>query len=206
VTSLTIAPDSRDFATRLIRDKHLKGCEVRLEDFLAHRPEVPYDAVTILGVIEHIPYYRRFCRKLWDCLRPGGMFYLDASATIRKHDVSRFTRHYIYPGTHSFLAVQDLVQELLFHGFELVQVIQDTHDYELTMRGWAERFDANRTSVVEGWGEAVYRAFRLYLWGGTHAFQTNALQAYHVVARKRSDRGPRPGITERTRQFLKSMT
>jgi cyclopropane fatty-acyl-phospholipid synthase-like methyltransferase len=205
VTSLTISPDSHDFTRRLIRDRELDGCAVHLEDFLDHRPSEPYDAVTILGVIEHIPYYRRFCRQLWNCLRPGGMFYLDASATVQKDDVSRFTRHYIYPGTHSFLAVQDIIQELLFHGMELVSVEQDTHDYELTMRGWAERFDANRTAVLEGWGEEVYRAFRLYLWGGTHAFQTNALQAYHLVARRRADRGPRPGVMTRTRQFLKTI-
>ena len=30
---------------------------------------------------------------------------------------------------------------------------RETRDYELTMRHWAERFDAAREQIVAGWGE-----------------------------------------------------
>jgi cyclopropane-fatty-acyl-phospholipid synthase len=98
-----------------------------------------------------------------------------------------------------------MTAELLFHGFDIVRVRRETRDYELTMRHWADRFDAARDEVVTRWGEPLYRAFRVFLWGGTHAFQTDRLQAYSVVAERRSDPGPRPRLPLRTAQFMLSL-
>src|SRR5665213_3589690 len=204
VTSLTIAEDSYKFISALDKRLGLDNCAVRLEDFLEHAPAEQYDGVVIYGVIEHIPYYRRFAARLWDRLKPGGRLYLDASASIQKFDASDFTRRYIWPGAHSFLCLQDLVQELLFHGLDIVETKNETHDYMLTMRHWAERFEANREAVVAKWGEDVFRIWRLYLWTGSYGFHDDSLQAYHVVAQKRADRGPRPGAWQRTAQFLRS--
>jgi cyclopropane-fatty-acyl-phospholipid synthase len=204
VTSLTIAPDSFTFISELDKRLGLANCAVRLEDFLEHEPPEQYDAVVIYGVIEHIPYYRRFASRLWDRLKPGGRLYLDASASVEKYDASDFTRRYIWPGAHSFLCLQDLVQELLFHGLDIIETKNETHDYMLTMRHWAERFEANREAVVAKWGEELFRIWRLYLWTGSYGFHDDSLQAYHVVAEKRADRGPRPGVFKRTTQFLRS--
>ncbi len=197
VTGLTLTQDSYQFTSRLIEEQGLDSCRVLLEDILAHRPDRPYDAVVIYGVIEHIPYYRQFFRQVWNCLRPGGLFYLDASATVEKYDMSDFTRNYIWHGTHTFMCLQELIQEIFFHGLSLVRVRNETHDYHLTMRHWAQRFDANRSQIVDRWGEKVYRAFRIYLWGGCHALKTNELQAYHLVARREAYPGPRPGLFRR---------
>ena len=204
VTGLTIAPDSYKFVSRLIEERQLPA-EVRLEDFLAHSPAEPYDAVVIYGVIEHIPNYRMFVSKVWDCLRPGGRLYVDASASREKYAVSSFSRSYVWPGTHTFLCLQDLVRELLYHGMDLLEVKNESRDYELTMRQWAERFDAQRAKIVERWGEKIYRAFRLYLWGGTRSFNQDLIQAYSLVAQRRDSPGPRPGAFRRGFNGIKSM-
>lgn len=204
VTSLTLADDSRDHIQRLLAETGYPG-EVLLEDFLEHQPAEPYDAIVILGVIEHIPYYRRFFRKAWDLIKPGGMIYMDASADLEKYGVSRFIRHYIYPGTHSYMCLQDVLQEMLFHGFMPRRVVQDNHDYMLTMRHWAERFEANRDLICRKWGEQVYRAFWLYLWSGAYAFDHNVLQAYHLVAERTAEPGPRPGLGRRVFSFARSV-
>ena len=73
----------------------------------------------ILGVIEHIPNYARFSQRVWDALKPGGLLYLDASATREKYAGSAFTRRYTWPGPHACLSLQDLTEELLFHGFAI---------------------------------------------------------------------------------------
>jgi cyclopropane-fatty-acyl-phospholipid synthase len=204
VTTLTLAKDSHAWITRLLADTGLPG-EIHRQDFLEHRPERPYDAAVIYGVIEHIPNYRHFCARAWDCLAPGGRLYMDASASKEKYLMSAFTRRYIWHGTHTFLALPDVLQELLWHGFEVEEVRRETDDYRRTMLGWAERFDAAREKIVERWGEPVYRAFRIYLWGGAHAFHTDRLQAYHLVARRRDEPGPRPGLLRRTRNFLRGL-
>jgi len=155
-------------------------------------------------VIEHIPYYKRFASRLYDLLKPNGRLYLDASAAIQKYEASDFTRRYIWPGAHSFLCLQDLIEELLFHGLDIVETKNETHDYMLTMRHWAERFDEHRDEIVAKWGEETFRIWRLYLWTGSYAFYEDSLQAYHLVAQKRADRGPRPGLWKRANHFFRS--
>ncbi len=204
VTSLTLVEDSANYIRRLIAEKGLEG-RVLVGDFLDHKPDEPYDHAVIYGVIEHIPRYRRFCERLWDALEPGGRLYLDASATTRKYAISPFTRRYTWTGTHAFLGLQNMIDELLLHGFELVQVRRETRDYELTITEWAKRLDAARDELVARWGEPLYRAFRVYLWGGAHAFDTNRLQAYHLVAERRAEPGPRPIAPERFAGFLASL-
>lgn len=201
VTTLTLAPDGARYVQRAIEENKLPG-QVFLEDFLNHKPTELYDHVVILGVIEHIPNYRRFARQMWDMLKPGGRMYLDGSAAVEKFAVSSFTRDYIWRGTHTFMTLQDVLAELLYHGFSVLDVANETRDYELTMLEWAKRLDSAMDELIAGWGERNYRVFRLFLWGGTHAFKTNALQAYHVVAEKTASSGPRPSIPRRFRQFL----
>ena len=202
VTALTIAPDSHSFVSRLIEQRRLPA-QVKLEDFLTHKPNEPYDAIVIYGVIEHIPNYRRFVSRVWDCLKPGGRLYLDASASREKYSVSAFSRSYIWPGTHTFLCLQDYVRELLYHGMDLIDVKNETRDYELTMRQWAERFDAAKEAIIARWGERIYRSFRLYLWGGSRAFHHDYIQAYSVVAQRGLGPGPRPGTARRLFNDLK---
>ena len=207
VTSLTLANDSFGYISKLLKETGYPG-QVLLEDYLVHQPEQPYDAIVILGVIEHIPYYRKFFQQAWKLLKPGGKIYMDASADIEKFGVSRFIRHYIYPGTHSYMCLQDVLQEQLFHGFMPLQVVEDNHNYSLTMKHWAQRFEipANREMVRKRWGEQVYRSFWLYLWSGAYAFEHNVLQAYHLVAQRTENPGPRPGLIRRARHFVRQVT
>ncbi len=203
VTSLTLTEDSASYIRRLIAERAVSG-DVLVEDFLHHRPAAPYDNAVIFGVIEHIPNYRAFCRQLWTALKPGGRLFLDASATQRKYVMTPFTRRF-WGGTHTCLGLQDMVQELLLHGFDVVEIRRETHDYELTVKEWARRFEAAREEICDRWGEPVYRAFRIYLWGSAHGFATNRLQAYHLVAERRSDPGPRPGFRGRLGGFVASL-
>jgi cyclopropane-fatty-acyl-phospholipid synthase len=204
VTSLTLAQDSHQHLTRLLKETGYPG-QVLLEDFLVHRPAQPYDAIVILGVIEHIPYYRKFFEQAWNLLKPGGLIYMDASADLEKFAVSRYIRHFIYPGTHSCMCLQDVLQEMLFHGFMPRQVEQDNHNYMLTMRHWAERFERNKDMIVKRWGERVYRGFWLYLWSGAYAFGHNVLQAYHLVAERTTEPGLRPGFIHRARHAVQEL-
>ena len=202
VTHLTLAPKSQTHIGGVLRELNAPG-QVLLEDFLEHRPKVPYDAITILGVIEHIPAYRRFAQRVWDCLKPEGRLYLDASADKMKWDVSHFIRKYIYSGTHTYMCLQDVVRELIVNGMRLMHVSEESHSYHLTMRHWAERFDECREAVIRQYGEPLFRAFRLYLWSGAYAFQADVLQAYHLVAQKGATPGPRPGFGRRVKDFVR---
>src|SRR5439155_26711532 len=140
VTSLTLADASRRFIQRLIDERRLP-CRVLLEDFLSHQPDRPYDAVVIFGVIEHIPQYRRFVEKVWQGLAPGGLMYLDGSASRLKYQMGATTRKHIWTGTCAYLSLHDLVAELNYQGMDTLEVKNESRDYELTMLHWARRFE-----------------------------------------------------------------
>jgi cyclopropane-fatty-acyl-phospholipid synthase len=199
VTSVTLVEDSAAYIRKLKQEQGLIGSVV-VSDFLDYKPQQKFDHAVIYGVIEHIPQYRRFTQQVWDMLPPGGRLYLDASATTQKWAVSPFTRKYTWGGAHSFLSLQDIVRELLVNGFEVLAVKRETRDYEQTIRLWADRLEDKHDYIAGRWGESMYRAYRVFLRGGQHAFHTNRLQAYHLVAQRLESRGPRPGPVKRLAQ------
>jgi cyclopropane-fatty-acyl-phospholipid synthase len=183
MTGITLFENSSKFVSDLIRRDHLEG-SISLQDFLAFRPQEPFDAIVMYGVIEHITDYTRFFARVRECLKPGGRIYLDGAASKTKYEMSQFTREYTWQGAHSFMYLPELTQRALERGFAVEEVKEETRDYELTMLHWARRLDENREKIVSGWGEETYRSFRLFLWGGCHAFKTDRLQAYHMLARR----------------------
>jgi cyclopropane-fatty-acyl-phospholipid synthase len=50
-------------------------------------------------------------------------------------------------------------------------VKRETRDLRAHDVSLAQRFEAARDKIVAKWGEKTYRAFRVYLWGGGHAFR-----------------------------------
>lgn len=204
VTGLTLYQDSYDYVQEIIRRNGFDG-KVIMQDFLTYQPDEPYDAIVIYGVIEHIPEYRKLFERFWSCLKPGGKVYLDGSATKEKYSLSKFARRYIWQANSSCMCLQDVIQEALYHGFNVEEVKEESHDYELTMLHWSQRLDAHREEIVAKWGEELYRTFRLYLWAGVPAFRDDQLQAYHLVARRGAGRGPRPGLARRVISLIKQM-
>jgi cyclopropane-fatty-acyl-phospholipid synthase len=196
VTSLTIAPDSKRFIERLIQERSLP-CEVIQTDFLAFEPKERFDAIVIFGVIEHIPQYRAFVDKVWQCLKPGGLMYLDASATRVKYRMNAAMRRTVWTSTATYLSLHDFMAELNYGGLRLLELQNESRDYELTMRHWARRFEERRDFIVERWGDRVYRMFQMYLWGGHHCFRWDTLQAYRMLIGRPEERAADPGLLRR---------
>lgn len=183
VTSLTIADHSLRYLEELIARENLP-CRAALANFLEYRSDEPYDAIVILGVIEHMPDYRRVIEQLQRLLKPHGRAYLDGSADRRKFVHNTFMNRYIYPGNHCSLSIHDFMAEVQQSGMELLSVHNDRHSYYLTTKSWAENLEAAKEEVTRRWGRELYARFRLYLWGVAHNFLTNQHQAYRLVLEK----------------------
>ena len=180
VTSLTISRESEAFLTDLI-DRRQLPCRVVNQDFLAYRSSEPYDAIVILGVMEHLPDYPAVLRQVQRLLKPGGRVYLDASASRDKYDKPNFIARYIFPADHAFLCLHDFLRAVAQSPLEVLTVNNDRHNYFLTCRAWAENLDAARDEIIARWGETLYRRFRLYLWGSAQAFLSGGADAFRVV-------------------------
>lgn len=180
VTGLTLSRQSERFQADLIRRLQLPA-QVLNQDFLMHDSPEPYDAIVILGVMEHLPDYPAVLRRFQRLLKPGGRVYLDASAFREKYAKPTFVSRYVFPGDHSYFCLHDFLAALARTPMEVLAVHNDRHSYYLTCKAWAENLEAARDEIIRRWGEALYRRFRLYLWGSAHAFNHRGMEAYRVL-------------------------
>jgi cyclopropane-fatty-acyl-phospholipid synthase len=180
VTSLTISRQSEAFLADLIQRRQLP-CQVVNQDFLAYASPEPYDAMVILGVMEHLPDYPAVLRQFQRLLKPGGRVYLDASAIREKYSKSTFIARYIFPADHAFLCLHDFLTAAAKTPMDVLAVYNDRHSYFLTCKAWAENLEAARDDIIRRWGDALYRRFRIYLWGSAYAFLSHNAEAFRVV-------------------------
>ena len=158
--------------------------DILLTDFYDFEPDEPYDAIVIMGVIEHLPNYEKVLRKFYRLLKPGGLVFLDGSAARKKYELSTFMVRYIYPGNHSFLVLDDFLNKMNKTEFECEEIHSDRWSYYLTFKQWAENLEANKDYVLKTFGEFEYRRFRLYLWGATYEFLSRNLDCYRMILSK----------------------
>jgi cyclopropane-fatty-acyl-phospholipid synthase len=185
VTSLTISEESERYVSRLIHRLQLP-CQVLNQDFFHHAASPPYDAIVILGVMEHLPDYASVLKQFQRLLKPGGRVYLDASAFREKYSKPTFVSRHIFPGDHSYFCLHEFLAAAAKTPMDVLSVHNDRHNYMLTCTAWAQKLEAARDEITARWGETLYRRFRLYLWGSAHAFMTRGMDAYRVVLERQA--------------------
>jgi len=152
-------------------------------DFLEFHSDEKYDAIVVMGVIEHLPNYRRVAENCVKVLTPGGRIFLDASACTKKYELSSFMVKYIYGGNHSFLVLHEFLEKLSKTSLRVQEIFNDQKSYFLTFQQWARNFESNRALIVEKFGEFNYRRFHLYLWGAAYEFLSGSLDCYRMIIR-----------------------
>lgn len=191
VTGVTNSADSAEYMRELGTRLGL-AWEIVETDFLAYRAPRRFDAIVLMGIMEHLPNYRQVLGRFEALLRPGGRVYLDASAARFKYRASSFTTRHIYPGNHSFFALHDFLSALAKTSLRLRSVHDDRVDYHRTFVHWARNLEAAREPLINAFGERDYRRFHLYLWGAAHAFLHDRLQCYRVVLERGDTPAARP--------------
>jgi cyclopropane-fatty-acyl-phospholipid synthase len=181
-TGISISKESIRFLTE--KGKKLGyDWELIESDLFDYAPNVKYDAIVIMGVIEHLPDYLRVLEKFQTLVKPGGRIFLDGSACTKKYELSSFMVKYIYPGNHSFLVLDDFLNKLAKTPMQVEEIYNDTWSYYLTFVQWAKNLDAHKDFLVSKFGDFNFRRFRLYLWGATYEFLTRSLTCYRMIIR-----------------------
>jgi cyclopropane-fatty-acyl-phospholipid synthase len=142
-------------------------------------PDGPFDAVTMLGSIVHMPDLVRVMRRARSLLRRGGRYYVSEScfrnaATRQTFDRTvglEFIRNSIF-GWGDMRPLSDLVAAAENAGFSVVSVDDLTDDYRLTIEDWIRGVDTN-TDAIEAIAPGMATTLRRYLevanagWGYT---------------------------------------
>ncbi|MGB8308156.1 MAG: class I SAM-dependent methyltransferase, partial [Pseudolabrys sp.] len=116
-------------------------------DFLQYQTDRKYDAIVIMGVIEHLPNYGRVLSKFTELVKPGRRIFLDASACTQKYELSSFMVKHIYGGNHSFLVLHDLLDKMSRTPLLVQEMFDDRLSYFLTFQQWARNFDHHRDTL-----------------------------------------------------------
>jgi cyclopropane-fatty-acyl-phospholipid synthase len=180
VTAITLAHHSEQYLKDLIQRLQLP-CEVKYGDFYQYESPQPYDAIVILGVMEHLPDYRAVVGQFQRLLKPGGKIYLDASSFRKRYSKPAFISRYVFPGNHRYFCLHEFLAQIAKTNLEVQRVYNDRHSYYLTCREWAKNLELAHQEISKRWGEKLYRIFRLYLWGSSYAFYSRSMDAYRVV-------------------------
>jgi len=152
-----------------------------LTDFLEYEPDEKFDAIVIMGVIEHLPNYEQVLTRFARLVKPGGYVFLDGSAARKKYELSTFMVRHIYPGNHSFLVLHDFMEKLAKSPFEPIEIQNDRYSYYLTFKQWAINLDKEKDFIQKEFGDFEYRKFRLYLWGAAYEFLSRSLECYRLI-------------------------
>jgi cyclopropane-fatty-acyl-phospholipid synthase len=183
VHGLTISREQHTYVSDRIRKRRLP-CTVELVDFVDYRPERAFDAAVFMGSLEHLPGVRGVARFLARHLARDGRVYADFVTSQEGRLSGRFLRRYIFPGVSHYVDVPGLVRALERVGLRAGALEDDTESCAFTVRDWARRLEERRAELASAHGEAVVRAFLLYLWGSHHFLLTRRTQAFHFVARR----------------------
>jgi cyclopropane-fatty-acyl-phospholipid synthase len=188
-TGISISKVSIDYLNK--RAKELGRDWTLIEsDLLEYQTDTKYDAIVIMGVIEHLPDYLRVLRKFMSLGKPGARVFLDGSACTKKYELSSYMVKYIYPGNHSFLVLHDFLDKLAKTPLEVEEIFSDRMSYAYTFIQWAKNFDAHKEAVIKNFGEFNFRRFRLYLWGASYEFLSRSLDCYRMIIKLPEDSKP----------------
>jgi cyclopropane-fatty-acyl-phospholipid synthase len=185
VTMMTLAQKQFDHLSGIARSSSYPGrMEVVRESIYAYAPGKRFDAIVLLGVMEHLPDYFSLCRKFDRLLEPNGRVYMDFSAIRQKFKSSTTAYRHVFPGNHTPVVLHELLAAANASSFESVEVHNDRHSYFLTLAEWARRLEAARAQLVASYGQRTFRLFQLYLWATAHAMSVGTLESYRVVIQR----------------------
>ena len=206
---VTLSKAQADYATERIRREGLTDrCRVEYLDYRDLPPDVVYDKIAAVGVIEHvgIPNYPAFFGGVRARLKDGGL-YLNHGIVHDFHwkrtSQTEFLYRHVFPNG-DLAGLSETLTEMERAGWEIMDVEGLRLHYARTCRHWVERLMAREDEARALAGERTFRTWRLYLTCSAVAFEGGSLGLYQVLMRKHRD--PRVGVAPRTREPLYDRT
>jgi cyclopropane fatty-acyl-phospholipid synthase-like methyltransferase len=162
-------------------------CDVAQVDFYHYRSERPFDAITNMGVTEHLTDYDSLLAQYAKLLRRGGYVYSDFVGTTVDTPFRALVQKHIYPGA-SAVYLPKLLDAVSRNGhFDVVETHDDRLSYDKTCEAWARNVERSRDFIASTFGERRYRWMWAYLWMCVYGFRTYSagITGTRVVLRRR---------------------
>jgi len=144
----------------------------------------PFDAISIIGVTEHIGYknYRKLHEVMRACLKPGR---LALEHTITRMQSCRhtdpFIDRYIFPG--GMVPSVEQLSRAMNRSFVIEDVHNFSADYDTTLMAWQRNFARHKQEIESSpqLGKKFYRIWEYYLLSCAAMFRARRSQLMQFV-------------------------
>ncbi len=189
---VTLSKQQASWASEAVRRDGLDGqIEIRFCDY-RDVPESTFDAVSSIGVAEHIGVgnYPSYFRWIYDHLRSGGRLlnHCITRPTTHPQQIGAFMDRYVFPDGE-LAGVGRIVSDIQNQGLEVRHLEDLREHYPRTLAGWSANLTANWDACVAEVGLATAKVWGIYIAGSRIAFTRNEIQLDQVLAVKPDDRG-----------------
>jgi len=183
-----------------VRARNIPRTHQHLVDFRDFEPDITYDAVVSIGMLEHVAtpedrrtgrilaVYRDYFRRLQRWVKPGGRFGLQlviSGRIPRNRDDIRLlawgTRT-IFPGAIT-PRLEEVVQAA-HPSWEVLGVRTRRLDYAATAAAWAERLRSQEEEIRQRYGAAVFEDYERYLSACVRMFEKGYLSLAQLSLEK----------------------
>ncbi len=185
VVAVTISPSQVELVTERIAERGLAGrVELRLQDY-RDLTEQDVDAVASIEMGEHVgeDHYPTYAATMFGALKPGGRLLMQQMS--RRLDAApgggAFIERFIAPDMH-MRPLSATLGHLEAAGFEVRDVHALREHYVRTVADWLAAYESRYDEAVRLVGQEWARAWRLYLAGGSLAFEQGRMGVDQVLA------------------------
>lgn len=190
IVGLTLSEDQAACVSGIGNSKF----EVRLENWVDHRPTAPYDSIVSIGALEHfakpsnnieekIKVYRDFFNACRSWLSPEGRMSLQTIAygTMRREDASQFINQEIFPDADlpTLAEIATAAEGVM----EITAVANHRLHYARTFETWATNLKKNHAMAVKLVGEETTVRYERYLTQSSTGFYMGKIGLLRLALR-----------------------
>lgn len=141
-----------------------------------------FDAFVSVGMLEHLgpKNYVEFGRVIHRTIGDCGRGLLHFIGRNHPQPFSIWIRKSVFPGAYA-PSLQEAMNVLEPQDFSVLHVENLRAHYATTLEHWLSRFEQCYQAVVDRFGPAFARMWRLYLAGSIAAFRVGSLQLFQIV-------------------------
>ncbi|MGF1508995.1 MAG: class I SAM-dependent methyltransferase [Myxococcota bacterium] len=183
-----------------IERRKLPGVKVSVVDYREFSPDIQYDAVQSIEMIDHlcspaqaregkaVDIYREYFAKIASWVKPGACFGFQAIlrnvVPRRRQDLEdlQFTADVIFPG-----GLNPRLEELIMAAqpaWEVLELRTQRESYGRTTGEWLRRMKAHEDHIRHTWGDKLYEDYDRYLSTCVRAFANHWSSDVQMKLRK----------------------
>jgi cyclopropane-fatty-acyl-phospholipid synthase len=174
-------------------------CRVEIRDYRALPPEIQFDRIASVGMIEHVgaDHLAAYFGALQRALAPGGLLLNHGIVSLKEAQPrgpltwvsdriwrrDAFIHQYVFPDG-KLTSFQAVIAAAEAAGFETRDVESLREHYALTLRAWVTRLLQHQERAIALTSQRIFRIWRLYMTASAYAFAHGRINVLQTLLAK----------------------